>query len=272
MPHTSRKKKAPHQRRFEAEDKDGWTTIVTTRHHRPPQSPPDGVPYSASTNTPNEYSLEQLRHDYQRHVTIWQASSCAKALAATLDQLHSTLPLGKIDACVCLGIGSPSDGPTRRATLYQLAALQTMLESLRERNKASSSTPIRTFFQDPAFTPHDTALLSSLSPPTTILSSPAAYAHITASTLLYAPHCERPVLFRALQASADPPAVVVCNDMAACVDGPLSASLATDEVANARAFLTASATAVQWPGFDEDGRAFNDLTVYVRRDGEGLER
>ncbi|KAI4106359.1 MAG: hypothetical protein LQ339_003096 [Xanthoria mediterranea] len=108
----------------------------------------------------------------------------------------------------------------------------TIVEEAEEPTTSSSSTstppnpPLRTnlpiYIQDPIFNPLDISYLTS-SLGYTVLHHPAAFAHLTPSTFLFAPHLEMELYAWALSAAAGQlgqpgPTLCVGTDVAECID------------------------------------------------------
>jgi SRR1 len=79
----------------------------------------------------------------------------------------------------------------------------------------ASTADIPIYAQDPVFNTLDVSFLSSHL--ITVLPTPTALSHLTATTFLFAPHCERSFLLPVL--GGHDPALVICNDIEASVAG-----------------------------------------------------
>ncbi|KAI9832029.1 MAG: hypothetical protein M1819_004573 [Sarea resinae] len=274
MPHSTRKHRPSpsSKRRFlPSSNGDGWTHVLTTHHKPSTHGSSTARKPLQPADIPPGLTLEKLHAEYARHLQIFQASECWTQLRAMLAEAVLPSPSSssdekkkRTDDCVCVGLGSPSDPISRRITLFQLAALESILSLL---DTSPSHQPLKTYAQDPVFNALDTAFLTSLPRPLdmTIVADPAAVALIKPSTLVYAPHCERSFLLPALHGRN--PAMLLGNDMDALLTGPLSSSLAPPETETARTFLR-HRTSRRFPVFEPLEAAFNDTRVYWTEDGD----
>ncbi|KAL8989090.1 MAG: hypothetical protein Q9177_001946 [Variospora cf. flavescens] len=204
---TRKKKPPPHPKRIQVTDSDGWTHI--RRSHSKTTSNKDNY-YSSSlkkllpSSIPTGQTLLDLRNTHAHYRSQWLPSPCHLALQ---DLLRNDLPLFSsssqcIDRCIILGLGSLSNG--RRSSWWELVFLETLLESLflHPSSHRHRKTPDRKleetaiYAQDPVFNDLDRVFLEDLG--YTVVSDPAAFDLITASTLLFAPHLEVEVYAKAL--------------------------------------------------------------------------
>ncbi|KAI9812316.1 MAG: hypothetical protein M1827_004765 [Pycnora praestabilis] len=263
MPHTSRRRVQTHRKRTQVHDSDGWTHIATSRHHQDWSKTSPRIPLGPA-ETPEGLTTEKLQEEYSRHKRIWAASDCCKALNTILTQ--QTLVKGegdaewelRIDKCICLGLGSLVDPVSRRYSMFQLGALQSILEVLNTRVNISSI-----YAQDPVFNDLDKELLGSLN--ITVIEDPQVFSRIDQSTFVYAPHCERSFLLPGL--AGKNPALMVGNDMAHMITGSLSSSLTAAELQIGRDFVQ-DRTTTAFPAFEAAENAFNNTTIYWRSSPE----
>ncbi|KAI9874024.1 MAG: hypothetical protein M1830_010288 [Pleopsidium flavum] len=217
MPHTSHRKKATSQKRSKVTSPSGWTTI--TVGPKPPPIPTispsdtssaDPTPTSTSTSTSTSSTISALHKRYENHAQTWEESACNRQLQTLLGQLMEKGEITGLDKCVCLGLGSVSAEWSMQKSVYQFAALEGMLATLRTKFPALS-----VYAQDPAFTTVDEHFLCSHN--VTILRAPSALAHIGRGTFIYAPHCSRTAFLAHLEGNE--PALVVGNDVEKLVNG-----------------------------------------------------
>ena len=206
MPSNTHKINARHVKPNHVTDDEGWTHI---------KKGPKAIPKSNDISiqfqnlkvdiqvSPSEISLQQQKHSKQ-----WTNSQCLTQLQEFLEQ--DVLPLAHlgIDKCICLGLGSLTEG--RESSKHQFATLLWMLDLLQERHSISE-----VIFQDPAFTKSDIAYLESLG--YIVVETPRAFNAISRSTFLFAPHLERNVYASALEKAH--PALCVGSDVRALLDG-----------------------------------------------------
>jgi hypothetical protein len=225
MPHTNRKKKTVgstpkredknpsiiHTKRKEVEDEEGWTHIVDTPRTRTRSSTLkkggngtilhggdfeiDGVSYVNRT-------LEELQAEYAYWQKAWEGSDTARDLKEKMaGELEDKSMIGNV---LLLGLGSLQNSRRegRRASATQLAALQTIIQTLGGEMKLVA--------QDPQFTDLDKSFLSSLG--YTVVDDPAAFTYIREDTLVYAIHCYAQV-YKAVS-EAPRPAILIGTDVA----------------------------------------------------------
>ncbi|RDW62275.1 hypothetical protein BP6252_11708 [Coleophoma cylindrospora] len=196
MPHTNRKKKsstgapAPkviHTKRQEVEDADGWTHVVEGRRHTSRASAAkakaqepwlqagdfmeNGIAYVTKT-------LEELGADQEYYARLWRESEAAGQLRRQFEGRKL-----QVDRVVVLGLGSLqlARREGRRASHTQLAALRSVMDII------DPTSSIEYYLQDPHFSALDKEYFNSLG--YKVLEDPAAFSHITSSTLVYAIHC-----------------------------------------------------------------------------------
>ncbi|KAJ5146110.1 Sensitivity To Red Light Reduced-like SRR1 [Penicillium bovifimosum] len=224
MPHTSRTKRPTIQKRTQVTDDDGWTHVASSGSvRRVMRSRPRGTAaiikdseissdYSSSNQSepvlvpaeaPGRLTLPELQTQFETHRRRWESSESWSRLAGVLDERlkcrkleqqassSSSEAVCPIDAIICIGLGSPSgflrDGwvDRRAVSLYQLAALA----SIKDRVASTTNQTIKVYAQDPVFNALDESLLAALN--MDVLQHPAAFTHITSSTMLFCPGAER---------------------------------------------------------------------------------
>ncbi|OAA55104.1 Sensitivity To Red Light Reduced-like, SRR1 [Cordyceps fumosorosea ARSEF 2679] len=192
---------------------EGWTRVHRkSRRHRPssaksiastqPHSSPDTfAPRTSGVLRPPE----ALRADYDKLRAEWLASPACAALLRLLDAQPPRVVV-PVRRAVCLGIGTfdPADGAweAKRAAYVQLCAFSTIVSQLEKYTQLS----VECVFQDPIFTPSDISFLTALGH--RVVPSPAAYALVEGTTLLFAVHLYRPIYAAAFQ-QPDLPAMFV---------------------------------------------------------------
>jgi len=136
MPHTSRRKtpKGP-QKRIQISDASGWTTITRGSRlqqlHQPLISnAPVGAGPLRPSALPAGLTIQKLSDTFQRYLKTWKESDCFKELTKVLEYSVLTSRVVKLERCVCLGLGSFTGGATVEASLWELAALVSILEIL----------------------------------------------------------------------------------------------------------------------------------------------
>ncbi|KAL4980517.1 hypothetical protein BDW66DRAFT_56475 [Aspergillus desertorum] len=157
---------------------------------------------------------------------------------------------------VCIGLGSPSGFlrggwvDRRAVSMYQLAALASVLEWIgKQTSVQSSSSQINAYAQDPVFNTHDETLLNDLN--ITVLAHPHAFQKVTSQTLLFCPGAER----RHLE-------LLLARDPAIVVGGPLE-DIESDVVKR----FVERRESVRLKEFAELETAFWGLRVYFPRSG-----
>ncbi|OAX81499.1 hypothetical protein ACJ72_04157 [Emergomyces africanus] len=133
---TSRRKGRCHQpKRVQVHDEEGWTHITTTerktfnKHCLPPIKD-----LLIPAEAPDGLTFKNLKKQFESHKRGWEESRTWQTMKAALDSGLIAGAGSRVDNCVCVGLGSPSGFlrggwvDRRAVSLYQLAALVTMLE------------------------------------------------------------------------------------------------------------------------------------------------
>ncbi|KAL6238073.1 hypothetical protein BDW75DRAFT_47421 [Aspergillus navahoensis] len=161
---------------------------------------------------------------------------------------------------ICIGLGSPSGFlrggwvDRRAVSMYQLAALASILEWIEKNNPTQNLNPqIKAYAQDPVFNSHDEALLNKLN--ITVLAHPHAFQKVTPQTLLFCPGAER----RHLE-------LLLVRDPAIVVGGPLE-DFESDVVSR----FVERRESVRLKEFAELEMAFWGMRVYFPRSAVGAE-
>ena len=78
--------------------------------------------------------MTKLRAEYERHSAIWLKSICHTTVIAYLREQISSVSGEevRVKKCVCLGLGSFTNGQSARSALFQLAAMISLLAALGE--------------------------------------------------------------------------------------------------------------------------------------------
>ena len=133
MPHTSRKKGPPnHPRKRQLVDVgNGWTAIVSSLSgaRAPTRSSPLTPTSFEPAAIPPGLTVERLCDEYDRYKKTWEESACCAEVVEALKEKLSGRH-GRVEECVCLGLGSVADGRSRRVGMLQLAVLETVVRIL----------------------------------------------------------------------------------------------------------------------------------------------
>lgn len=94
-------------------------------------------------------TLEQLQHEFDDHMRMWQASTCRVALLNILDEYKTTFKGEYFDKIVCLAGGTfctrvldwhtPGSSTWRDRSLYQMACVIDVAEYIRQRDHDGAS-------------------------------------------------------------------------------------------------------------------------------------
>lgn len=186
-------------------DHDGWTHVLkgpraASKVGELSQQGPD-VKIDA---LPEAADIARIQHGYDK---IWLNTSCRQQLEDILTREILQSDHLRICNCVCLGLGSITNG--RTASRHQFAALRWMLSLLKSRFIIKEI-----IFQDPAFNAADVAHFHHLG--FQVRQHPFALEAIRSTTFLFAPHLERDLYATALRTVT--PALCVGNDVCVHVD------------------------------------------------------
>jgi hypothetical protein len=188
-----------HTKRREVVYEDGWTLIVDTpKAKKVPSTPFHGGDFEINGVSYIERTLEEMKGDCEHWKKAWEDSEACTDLKEKLEGVE------KIENAVVLGLGSlqSSRREGRRASATQLAALQTIIENLRDGD-------VSVVLQDPQYTNLDKEFLTSLG--YQVVDDPGAFAAIGTNSLVYAIHCYGPV-YKSI--SEEPrPAVLIGTDV-----------------------------------------------------------
>ncbi|KZF24631.1 hypothetical protein L228DRAFT_266951 [Xylona heveae TC161] len=235
---------------------DIWTGSECWKRLRDIFLSPSGKPFEGDEHDDQQKQTKQGEGNSQDAELI--ANNLAE-LSLNSEAERPVQPSDRITSCVCLGLGSLVDPVSRKTSLYQLVALQSILEILRTRYAIT-----KVYAQDPVFNHMDIEFLKN-SCNITVLPDPEAFAKIDSSTFLYAPHCERTFLLPGLKGKK--PALSISNTMETLVNGPISTSLADEEIDIAKAFLEGQ-SATRFPDFEPQPGTFNDMSVYLQTEAD----
>ncbi|KAL8696158.1 MAG: hypothetical protein Q9201_007797 [Fulgogasparrea decipioides] len=219
----TRKKKLPSQPRcHQFTDSSGWTHIIKglKNTHTSSSLLKQNKDKLQPAPIPPGQTLLDLQKTHALYRSQWLSSPCYQHIRSLFvdDVLPQMRGRGKIDRCVALGLGSLSNG--RRSAWWEFVFLETVLELLLSSSASPPSTAqsvLKVFLQDPIFNALDHTFLSSLSDNYTTLPHPLAFAEITDTTFLFAPHLELEVYAKALS-QAMQPNLCVGTDLRECVD------------------------------------------------------
>lgn len=193
-------------------DESGWTHIT--------KGPP---PKRSHATRPSSLVVPptQIARGQQKYDRLWRESECRRSLQGLLEQRPS-----RVGQCVCLGLGSLSDG--REASKHQMATLDWLLGFF------DLSV---VYMQDPIFSQSDEAYFRSRR--FTVVSSPQGFDLVDHQTLLFAPHLERNVY--ALALASQVPAL--------SISGGVQSFLEADPVFQS---FDAATTSCPMPAYDRD--------------------
>ena len=137
MPHTSHRKpsstRAQKNKRTQSTDSQGWTTIHQGLKPSAIAVFPSSPPVFNCTTSPQttDFDFTDLRARYTQHKSRWDRSTCNERLRTVLRERLELGDIKGLKKCICLGLGSLAEGPLATKALYQLAALESMLDILR---------------------------------------------------------------------------------------------------------------------------------------------
>lgn len=212
MPHTNsrtstatkRKQAKPiHTKRIIIEDDEGWAHVVggKTYKTRATQSlKTEKGDFSIGQYQYMNKTMEELKKEYDSARKNWEKSSACGELKRLLKGEES---IKSADNVVVFGLGTfqAVEAQHSRTSMTQLAALQTILESLH------SEIPV--VQQDPAFTDLDKEFLSTFKH--TVAPDLAGYKSVTERSLVYAIHCY-PDVYDGIRKMATP-AMLIGNNL-----------------------------------------------------------
>ncbi|CZR63137.1 uncharacterized protein PAC_13034 [Phialocephala subalpina] len=182
-----------HTKRRQVEDTDGWTHIIDTPKTKKatPKTPAfHGGDFEIGGVSYVNRTLEEIKDEFEHFKRAWEERPACHDLKSKLQDLNN------IENIIILGLGSlqTSRREGRRTSATQLAALQTILEILREADgttAAGDRKDLPVVLQDPQYTEIDKAFLSSLG--YKVVDDPEAFKEVTEGSLVYAIHCYGPV-------------------------------------------------------------------------------
>ena len=125
-------------------------------------------------------SLPDLNTSFSKHTREWEQSNTCKILKQLLENLDTTVKIGKI---VCFGLGllsNPRQFGQRRSHIQHASAL-TIASTLAKRYPHPN--PIRIYAQDPGYTDLDKAFLSSIG--VAVLTDPKGFLEVDEQTLVF---------------------------------------------------------------------------------------
>ncbi|KKZ67704.1 hypothetical protein EMCG_01069 [[Emmonsia] crescens] len=195
QPTSRRKGRFRQPKRVQVRDEDGWTHITTTQRSTSNKlCVPPIQDLLIPAEAPDGLTFKKLKKQFEWHKRCWEESQSWRTMKAALENGLVAGTASRIDNCVCFGLGSPSGFlrggwvDRRAVSLYQLAALATMLEYFAHEN--TLSTTIKdSYAQDPVFNALDKQLLESIG--MRVVEHPDAFTLINERTFLYSPGAER---------------------------------------------------------------------------------
>ena len=246
------------------------------QHQSLVSSAPTGEGPLLPSAIPAGLTIQKVRDTFHRYLKAWKESSCFKELTKILEQLVLASDGVRVERCVCLGLGSFTGGVPSDASMYELAALVSILEILcpfllppifglllmANDSIATKFDIEEVYMQDPVFNRMDEEFLRGLGH--TILSTPDGFSKLTSTTFLFAPHLEWPNYIQALQIAT--PSLCIGNCVKEYLDqfqpSPESKDLKISETLQAFADKTSS---LEMPAFD---RALwcSSTSVYWRKE------
>lgn len=214
MPHTSAKKRQGPRRRMQITDDSGWTHIskgtIKQKHQLHSTTWPDRNEKLLPTAIPQGLTLRSVSSSFDRYTKLWKDSPCLKNLKTIIQDniLASDI---EITNCVCLGLGSFAGGTFPETSFFELAALDTVLELLRQKHDIN-----QVYMQEPVYNTLDEDFLRSLG--YQIVPSPEGFEKVNKTSFLFAPHLEWPIYLTALQNAL--PSLCIGNSMQGYLESP----------------------------------------------------
>ena len=206
MPKSSSKSKGAKDKRQKVIDAHGWTHVVRGpklgHAHQRLATALDGLSVSSS---PDNIDLQKVLQKYDK---IWTSSSACKKLLTLLEEDVIPVVEVPIRKCICLGLGSLSNG--RESSRFQFSTLSSILHLLNQKSRVD-----QVIFQDPAFTRSDMEYLETKGH--TVVASPAAFDLVDPNTFLFNPHLEHEYYAKAVEKHL--PAITIGSDVDALLDG-----------------------------------------------------
>lgn len=119
-------------------DISGWTHVVKgIKGNKPHVNPMELKP----TEIPNGMTIPKLLDRFYQCQEAWTASDCWVKLKRIVENRILPAKGVQITRCVCLGLGSLSGVGRRETSLYQLAALLSVLDILGMWHRRNPSQP-----------------------------------------------------------------------------------------------------------------------------------
>ncbi|KAG4438876.1 hypothetical protein IFR05_005611 [Cadophora sp. M221] len=238
-------------KRKEIEGEDGWIHIVD----KPRSNQPDakakkqllqGGDFEIKGVSYVNRTLVEMKEDFEHWKRSWEERPTCQALQEKLKDVEKDK---KIENVVVLGLGSLQsarrDG--RRASLTQLAALQTIVSGLER------GSELQIIFQDPQFTKLDKEFLASLG--YKVMKDPEAFVEVGEGSLVYALHCYASV-YKSV-AERPRPAVLIITD----VDNFSRFDASEDTTVKDLENMVDGCEVIDFPQLRHD---FSDTKIYLR--------
>lgn len=149
MPHTSRRKPKQQEKRRHWVDEKGWTHVtkgIRQDGQRVGEQPWKTAGGCSPAKVPEGMTLQDAVDKYKATRRRFEGSACYTDLVKIFEETLLNVQSLEIKSCVCTGLGSFIANPHRdcptleAASLYQLAAFETMLELLRKTNSNPSKS------------------------------------------------------------------------------------------------------------------------------------
>lgn len=203
---SAQSKRAPKDKRQKVIDAQGWTHVVRGpklghAHYRLLE----GLDCSSISSSSDAIDLQTTLQKYDK---IWKSSPACEKLLTFLKADVIPATEVTIHRCICLGLGSLSDG--RESSKFQFATLSSIVQLLNQKSRVG-----QVIFQDPAFTRSDVEYLETQG--YTVVASPAAFDLVDPNTFLFAPHLEHKHYAKAVEIHL--PAITIGSDLDALLDG-----------------------------------------------------
>ncbi|KAF3053038.1 hypothetical protein E8E11_011438 [Didymella keratinophila] len=187
-------------KRQQVDTEDGWTVIthglsnlfVSNGKKKGKSGRNNAQAGSMPADIVQGLTAEKLFQDFQNRTEKWKTTACAKHLEDVLARAGK-----KLTEAVCIGIGSFSrDWEHRHRAMWQLVLFMGVVSYLRQ-----SSTEVRLYAQEPAFTSLDHDFLSFLS--VNVCADNIA-THITPQSFVFSPFVDWYLLLPIFLKDKDP--------------------------------------------------------------------
>lgn len=123
-------KKDSQPKRIQVTDQSGWTHIIKGSRSQRNQLHIQPVDILKPQNPDPAMTLEKASQSLARYTREWQQSKSYTQTQTILEEGVLTAENVRITNCVCLGLGSLTGTDAFKASWYQLATLNSILETL----------------------------------------------------------------------------------------------------------------------------------------------